>query len=94
MEKSLSPELKLKIMDIIKENAQFEMENITEDLNIRADLGIDSIQMMSLVADLERELEIEIETQLLTYENFSTVGNIIRIITSKTIPIEEVKNAG
>lgn len=92
MEKILSSKLKCRVMDIIKANSQYDTEGINENLNIRTDLGIDSIQMMSLVMDLEREFEIEIEPELLTYENFSTVGHITQIILTKKMSLSEAEN--
>ncbi|HHV28798.1 MAG TPA: acyl carrier protein [Clostridium sp.] len=92
MEKILSSKLRCRVMDIIKANSQYDIENINESLNIRTDLGIDSIQMMSLVMDLENEFEIEIEPELLTYENFSTVEHIIRIIFTKKLSLSEAEN--
>jgi len=60
---------------------------LENDTNIIEELGIDSINMITLVVKIEEMLGLEIPDEALIMENFSTINKIceqIKIIVNKS----------
>jgi acyl carrier protein len=51
---------------------------LTEDLSLADDLGLDSLDSMGVVVDLETEFDIEITDDQI--ESWRTVGDVIRTV--------------
>jgi acyl carrier protein len=66
-----------RIVKLIKENVS-DTETITEDTTFES-LGIDSLDTVEMVMQLEEELGIEIELD----EKMTTVGELARYVESK-----------
>lgn len=66
-----------RIVKLIRENVS-DAENITEDTTFES-LGIDSLDTVEMVMQLEEELGIEIELD----EKITTVGELAKYIESK-----------
>jgi acyl carrier protein len=66
-----------RIVKLIKENVS-DAETITEDTTFES-LGIDSLDTVEMVMQLEEELGIEIELD----EKMTTVGELAKYIESK-----------
>ena len=67
-----------KVKAILSSQFDVEEDSITPETNIADDLGADSLGIVDLVMALEDEFDIEIgEDQ---YENFKTVGDIVKYI--------------
>ena len=63
------------IKDILKENLSIEPEEITEDATFDS-LGIDSLDMVELICELEDRLEIDFGEP----EGLETVGDVVEYV--------------
>lgn len=57
-------------------------EELSEDQNIFS-LGLNSINAMALVSNLEDAFDITFETSEINFENFQTVTDIVELIRQK-----------
>ena len=70
--------MKDKILEIISEQFNVNVNEIGEDTSFADDLNADSIQLMELVMTIEEEFEIEIsEDDILSIE---TIGDVVDYI--------------
>ena len=69
-----------KIAGMIAEHFGTDLETITEDTTFES-LGIDSLDTVEMVMQLEDDLNIEIELE----EKLATVGELARFIESKMV---------
>lgn len=67
-----------KIKSILTESIGKEAENISLDTVILSDLGMNSFELVQLIARLEDELDIEIEDEAL--KSFVTIGDVVRYL--------------
>ncbi|MFC2100723.1 acyl carrier protein [Bacteroidota bacterium] len=63
-----------KIIEIIKENITWE-NDISLDMHLTQDLGIDSLDMLMIVNTLEDEYSIEVEENCI--KDLKTVGDVV-----------------
>jgi acyl carrier protein len=54
--------------------------SITDDSDLINDIGMDSIQIMQLVVELENEFNIEFDDDDLVMENLAKVNNLVQLI--------------
>ena len=67
------------VKQIISEEFFIEMEEITEESDLRNDLGIDSLAATQLILDLEKKYGIRIsEEEAAELKKFSDVINILK----------------
>ena len=66
------------VRDVLVENQDLDPEAITEDAVIE-DLGIDSLETVEMVMELEEELDVELELE----EKMNTIGELVDFIESK-----------
>jgi acyl carrier protein len=72
--------MKNKILELISDQFNVNIEDIDEDTSFTDDLNADSIQLMELVMTIEEEFEIEIsEDDILSIE---TIGDVVDYIES------------
>lgn len=64
-----------KIAEIISNKLCVEIDTVTPDVNIKDDLGADSLDVIEIIMDIEKEFSIDIPDH--TYESVVTVGDII-----------------
>ena len=76
-------EIEEKISELLKARSQFNGDNINMDCDLRDNYGIDSIALVELLIEIECEFEISIDSNLLTYEYFSTGKAICDYIEKK-----------
>ncbi len=50
-----------KFKEIISQYCSVEAEDITNDMNIRSDLGLSSLDLMTFLGDLEDEFDVEFD---------------------------------
>ncbi len=67
-----------KVKAILVDQLDVEEDKVTMDASIIEDLGGDSLGVVDLVMALEDEFDIEINED--QYENFKTVGDIVKYI--------------
>ncbi len=70
-----------KLTEIIREHKGGEDVVLTEDTVIIADLGLNSLDLINLVTDIEDEFDVEIPDRAI--KMFKTVGDVIRFIESE-----------
>jgi acyl carrier protein len=66
------------ILKIISRVAQVDTSQITDDILIREELGIDSLMGVEIIAMIEKEFDIEVDESLLL--NMNSVGDFLQII--------------
>lgn len=66
-----------KVVKIIEGSCQFNLGKIDLVCDLRDNYGIDSILIVNILVDIECEFDITIDSSILTYESFSTVGKIV-----------------
>jgi acyl carrier protein len=76
-------ELKQKTKDIVSELLpDVGNEEITDDTDIFG-LGLDSINAMTLVSNLQDTFDIKLETNEFNFENFQDIANIVEMLRRK-----------
>jgi acyl carrier protein len=76
-------EIKQKTEDVVLNLLpDISSEELTEDTDIFG-LGLDSINAMTLVFNLQDAFDIQFESEEISFENFRTVGDIVELIKSK-----------
>ncbi len=78
-------DIKDKVIDIIAERLSVDKESITDDSNVIADLGADSLDIAEIMMDMEDAFGIKLEED---NENLNTIGEIVKFIE------EQVANNG
>lgn len=69
------------ILDIISEISRIDRSEITPEVLIREELGIDSLQAMAIVARLEKRFSIRLDESKLF--EVDTVGDFVRLLQEK-----------
>ncbi len=69
------------ILDIISEISRIDRAEITPEVLIREELGIDSLQAMAIVARLEKRFSIRLDESKLF--EVATVGDFVRLLQEK-----------
>ena len=57
------------------------LENLSEETQLKSDLGIDSLDLIYIVNDVEEQVEIEVDFRSL--EKLHTIGNCLSMIEQK-----------
>ena len=70
-----------KIKDIIEKELGVEREKLTPEASFIEDLGVDSLDIVELVMELEEEFEIEIPDE--DAEKLRTVGDAVAYLEAK-----------
>ena len=63
-----------KAIEIIRETLRLGDVELTEDTNLKEDLGADSLDLFEVAMAIEEEIDVEIPTEEL--EKFTTIGSI------------------
>jgi acyl carrier protein len=74
-------DIKNKVIEIIAERLSKDKDGITENSNVVADLGADSLDIAEIMMDLEDAFGIKLEDD--QAEGPKTVGDIINYIEQK-----------
>lgn len=69
------------LLQISREKNMAEAKEITEQTNLYDDLGIDSLEVMDLIASLEEEFGVTVEMSEMTDKR--TVGQIVEYFAEK-----------
>lgn len=67
--------MKERILEIIAEQFNMDVNELDEDMNFQEDLNADSIELVELVMTIEEEFETEVSEEDL--EKLKTVGDVI-----------------
>ncbi len=69
------------VKTLLVENMQIDESKINMDANIIEDLGADSLDIMDIVNDIEKEFNVTIPQD--QYENLRTVGDVVNFVEDK-----------
>ena len=70
-----------KMKEMIAEQLNVEVEDVTEESSFKDDLGADSLDLFELVMALEEEYDVEIPAEDL--EELTTVGAVMEYLKGK-----------
>lgn len=70
------------IKKAISEEFFIDENEITENSNLKEDLGIDSLASMQLILDMEKEFQIHVEDEEVM--EIETVADVIALLKKKT----------
>ena len=71
-----------KMREVISETVGCDLEKVTREAELEADLGADSLAAMELVMALEEAFDIEVDDSAL--DQFKTVGDLADYVAEKT----------
>jgi acyl carrier protein len=79
--------MKKAIYDVIKQN----ISNSTDvnDDTVLVEIGIDSVEFITMIIALEEEFNIRFEDMQLVYDNYRTIGQLVSVVQQV---IEKQKN--
>lgn len=70
-----------KICKMINEEINLEEElKLTENIRLIEDLGFDSVQLISLIAKIEDEFQIEFVGNEMLFDNFNFLGDLCNMV--------------
>ena len=70
--------MKERILEIIAEQFNMDVNELDEDMNFQDDLNADSIELVELVMTIEEEFETEVSEEDL--EKLKTIGDVIEYV--------------
>lgn len=70
-----------KIINLISENLGIAKNEITPDLSLRKDLGVETLAISDLLAKIQEEFNFDLEE--IEAEKIKTVGQIINLVVSE-----------
>ena len=67
-----------RIREVICRFVELDPETLTEETNIRSELGLNSLELINIAVAIEAEFDVEIPDREVS--NLETLGDAIRII--------------
>ena len=71
-------EIKKKVRAIIAENGICKVEDITDEASFNEDIGLDSLNLRKIIADIEREFDIIIQNDYA--ENVKNLNECVALV--------------
>ncbi len=69
------------LVDLIENDVGQKFDDLSDGKNLREDLGLDSVDVVSIVSQVERHFRIRLSQQEL--EKLVTVGDLLTLLESK-----------
>lgn len=67
---------------LVKESdLELELEALTRDTNLQEDLGLDSMQAVTLIMDMEEEFDITVDDDEVA--GLTTIGELVDLVINK-----------
>lgn len=66
--------------ELVKEKLNINVDNVNEDTNITADLGIDSIDVMEIIMNIEAKYDIRLEDDKI--KDLQTVKDLLSYVST------------
>jgi acyl carrier protein len=82
--------LRLELLDLVEQAVGERPEHLSEDQNLRTEMDLDSIDLVSLVIEVQAKYVIDIPTPELN--NIVTVGNLLDAIQARVAAQGEAKS--
>ena len=73
-------EIYAKFVEIIQEHDSSKL-HVTPELNLKEELGVDSVDLMEFIINLEEAFDIEIPDEYM--DNFKTISDVVTYIHEK-----------
>ena len=73
--------IRLTLIELLEADTGEKHENLVEDASLREGLGLDSVDVVSLVSQVERRFHIRMSQEEL--EKLSTVGSLLDLMEAK-----------
>jgi acyl carrier protein len=70
--------MKEKLLQILAEQLDMEVEELTDDKSFTDDLDMDSLDMVEMTVELEQELGVSFEQEKLA--EIKTIGDLVELI--------------
>ncbi len=67
-----------RIREVICRYVELDPETLTEETNIRSELGLNSLELINIAVAIEDEFDVEIPDREVS--NLETIGDAIRIL--------------
>lgn len=83
-------EIENRICNILKTYCQYNEDNIVVDKDLRENYGVDSLILVELLVDIEADFGITFDSEMLSYEHFSTVAALAEYVFDKAGGNQEV----
>ncbi|MBN2737375.1 MAG: SDR family NAD(P)-dependent oxidoreductase [Spirochaetales bacterium] len=82
-EKSQSPLIKDKVFSVISAITGYETSVLKEDMELEADLGIDTVKQATILSELSGELSGHFDSEMITMSDYDTIGKIITLFSDR-----------
>lgn len=79
-----------KICEILKNHCQYNADDIAVDKDLRENYGVDSLILVELLVEIEAGFGITFDSEMLTYDHFSTVASLVDYVFTKVGGEQEV----
>jgi acyl carrier protein len=79
--------LRQTLLEMLEEEVGEKYDNLSEDQNLRDGLGLDSVDLVSLVIHIQRRFKIDIKTEEL--EKLVRVGDMLDLLQAKLAGVEK-----
>ena len=73
--------LRNKLLDVVEYETDTRPENLNDDVSIRDGLKLDSVDLLSVMMNVESQLGIRLTSK--DFEQVVTVGNLLDVIEAK-----------
>jgi acyl carrier protein len=83
--------IRQKLTELMEADTGETYTNIDDDKNLRTDLGLDSVDVVSIVSQVERHFRIRLSQQDL--EKLVNVGDLLDLLQAKLQEAEAAKEA-
>ena len=74
-------EIRQTLIELIENDVGQKFEDLSDGKNLREELGLDSVDVVSVVSQIERQFRIRLSQQEL--EKLVTVGNMLDLLEEK-----------
>lgn len=74
-------QLRETLLDVLEQETWERPPNLADDVNIRAGLKLDSVDLLSVLLRVETQLGISLDSR--DFENVTTVGDLLDVIQAK-----------
>jgi acyl carrier protein len=87
---TVSPDIRMQLLERLSKASENAISpgEISETTSLREDLKLDSLELVTLVFDLQDELGVVIEDEELPL--IITVGNLLQVVGAKLEPTQEI----
>ncbi|MBN2551339.1 MAG: acyl carrier protein [Spirochaetales bacterium] len=72
-------EIRKHVRETLSSISRIDIQELADDVNVREELGIDSLTAMEVIATVEKKLGIRIDEGL--YADIETIGDFLDLIT-------------